>query len=196
MNLQLNVLKKNELRYQGLLTVKMMVVGSVSILVAVLLLIFSSACIVNVALQAKLKHTRDEWVQMEPEVTVARAQLNAKVLNRQAEAALDKWSNRTGAPAYKILRELQKHIPDQMELSRLYMGLIQSGSTGNPECKLQLSGRVEGKELLTVKFKQSLNESESVKSFCGDVRLISSSRESDTSWLFSFEGKRIIREAP
>ena len=50
--------------------------------------------------------------------------------------------------------------------------------------------------MMAVELKRNLNNSKQLRNFCDEVRLISSRRESDASWIFSLEGKRIIEEAP
>ena len=125
-------------------------------------------------------------------------QTSAAAENRKTLAALDEWSERTGAPLHKIMRELQGSVPTQVQLSRVYTKITESGSSGQPECILQLSGWAvgEGGDMLAVEFKRNLNNSKELRSFCDEVRLISSQRESDTSWVFSLKGMRILEEAP
>jgi hypothetical protein len=198
MNLQINLLKKSEQRYQGIVSMKVMVLGSAAGFAGFLLLFGMLAGIARVTVLANLERTRREWTRQEPLAAVVRLQTAAIVANRKTHASLDEWSERTGAPVFKIIRELQSSVPTHIQLSRAFVGITDTGSSGHPECVLQLSGWAEGEggELLAVEFKRNLNNSSELRGFCDEVRLISSRRESDTSWVFSLEGKRIIQEAP
>lgn len=198
MNLQVNLLKKSERRYQGIVSMKVIVMGSAAVFVGILLLFFVLAGIAKVTVLANLERTRREWIRQEPRAAIIRMQTTAASANRRTLASLNKWSERTGAPLYQIVRELQGSVPAQIQLSRVYAGMTEAGSSGHPECVLQLSGWAVGKggELLAVEFKRNLNNTKHLKSFCNEVRLISSRRESPASWSFSLEGKRIIEETP
>ena len=198
MNLQINLLKKGERRYQGIVSMKVMVMGAIAVFGGILLLFFVLAGIAKVTVLANLERTRREWTRKMPVSSVIGMQTSAAAANRRTSASLDEWSERTGAPLYKIMRELQSSVPTSVQLSRVYAEIIEEGSSGQPECVLQLSGWTvgEGGEMLAVEFKRNLNNSKELRSFCDEVRLISSRRETDASWVFSLEGKRIIEEAP
>lgn len=198
MNLQINLLKKNERRYQGIVSMKVMVMGAIAVFGGILLLFFVLAGIAKVTVLANLERTRREWTRQMPISSVIRMQTAAASANRRTLNSLDEWSERTGAPLHKIMRELQNSVPTQVQLSRVYAEITESGSSGQPECVLQLSGWAvgEGGDMLAVEFKRNLNYRKELRSFCDEVRLISSRRESDASWVFSLEGKRIVEEAP
>ena len=198
MNMQINLLKKGERRYQGIVSMKVMVMGAIAVFGGILLLFFVLAGIAKVTVLANLERTRREWTRKMPVSSVIGMQTSAAAANRRTSASLDEWSERTGAPLYKIMRELQSSVPTSVQLSRVYAEIIEEGSSGQPECVLQLSGWTvgEGGEMLAVEFKRNLNNSKELRSFCDEVRLISSRRETDASWVFSLEGKRIIEEAP
>jgi len=198
MNLQINLLKKNERRYQGIVSMKVMVMGAIAVFGGILLLFFMLSGIAKVTVLANLDRTRKDWILQMPVSAIIRMQTEAAALNRRTSASLDEWSERTGAPLHKIMRELQGSVPAQVQLSRVYAKIIEAGSSGQPECVLQLSGWAvgEGGDMLAVEFKRNLNNSKELRSFCDEVRLISSRRETDDSWVFSLEGKRMIEEAP
>lgn len=197
MNLQINLLEKNERRYQGVVSMKVMVLGSVLVFVGILLLFFVLTGIAKVTAMANLERTRREWTRQMPIAAVIRTQGEAVAANRKTAEALENWTARSGAPFHKIIRELQRSVPSQVQLSRVYAGVTDSGTPGKSGCVLQLSGWAvgEGGELLAVEFKRNLNASEQITGFCNEARLISSRRETDTSWVFSLEGRRTIEEA-
>lgn len=196
MSLQVNLLKKNERRYQGIVSMKVMIMASAAVFIGILLLFFVLTGIAKMTVLANLDRVRREWTRQMPVAGAIRLKSSASAANRRTVASLDEWSERTGAPFYKIMRELQRSVPRQIQLVRVFAGMNESGSSGHPEYVLQLSGWAvgEGGELLAVEFKRNLNDSEYLASFCDEVRLISSRRESDFRWVFSLEGKRIVQE--
>ena len=194
MNLYVNFLKKNEQRYQGIVSMKVMVLGSAAVLIGILALFFVLAGIHKVTLMAHLERTRREWTRLEPISAAIQQQADAAHSNRKAYEAIQEWTRRTGAPLYKILRELQRSVPTQVQIFRLEAGVFPDMKNGNSECSLQLNGRAEGAggELLAVEFKRNLNGSTEVKNFCNEVRLVSSQREAGDVWVFAMEGRREI----
>lgn len=196
MNLQINLLKKSERRYQGIVSMKIMVLGSAAVFSGILLLFFVLAGIWKVTLLANLERTRREWTRQAPVAEVVRLQTEASAINRRTLNELNEWSDRTGAPMYKIMRELQRSVPTQIQLSRVYAAVEEEETGADPECILQLSGWAvgEGGELLAVEFKRNLNDSKELRDFCDEVRLVSSQRETGASWVFSLEGRRVIEE--
>jgi len=198
MNLQINLLKKSEQRYQGIVSMKVIVLGSAALLIGILALFFLLSGIHKVTLMAHLERTRREWARLEPGSQVVRRQSDAARANRRAYKNVQGWAKRTGAPLYKIMRELQRSVPVQVQVFRLEAGVFPSLKNGNPECSLQLNGRAEGTggEMLAVELKRNLNGSSEVRSFCNEVRLVSSQRETGDAWVFSMEGRREIGDAP
>jgi len=197
MNLQVNLLKKSEQRYQGIVSMKVMVLGSASVLIGILVLFFLLAGIHKVTMMAHLERTRREWSRLEPVAAAVRRQADAAGANRKAYESVQEWSKRTGASFYKIMRELQRSVPPHVQIFRLEAGIMPRLKDGNSECMLQLSGRAEGKggELLAVEFKRNLNSSSEIQSFCSEVRLVSSQREIGDVWIFSMEGRRELGES-
>ncbi len=197
MNLQINLLKKSERRYQGIVSMKVMVLGSATVLIGILALFFVLAGIHKVTLMAHLERTRREWIRIEPISLTVRRQVDATRANRKSYEGVQEWAKRTGAPLYKILRELQRSVPVQVQVFRLEAGVFPGQKEGISECTLQLNGRAEGVggELLAVEFKRNLNGSTEVQNFCNEVRLVSSQREADDVWVFAMEGRREIGDA-
>jgi len=196
MNLQINLLKKAEQRYQGIVSMKVLVAGSVAVFVGILLICLLFSSIARVALNANIERARREWSRQEPIATAVRKQSEALAQNRQTISVLEGWSKRTGAPMYKIMHELQRSVPAQMQLSRLYAGVMPNERSGKPEYQLQLSGWAVGKggNLLAVKFKRNLNANEVIRNFCNDIRLVSSQREMGEVWIFALEGRKPVED--
>lgn len=194
MNLQINLLKKNEQRYQGIVSMKVLVVGASAVFIGILVIFFLLAVIAKGSLNASLEHARREWARQEPVEAAIRRQSEAAACNGRTLSMLEGWAERTGAPMYQIMHELQCSVPAQMQFSRLYAGVMPNENSGKPEYQLQLSGWAVGKggNLLAVEFKRSLNANEVIRNFCGEIRLVSSQREMGEVWLFALEGRKTV----
>ena len=189
MNLQINLLSKIERRYQGIVSMKVMVMGSVGVLVGITVLVFSLAGISRMTLNANLDRVRREWERINPLATVVRSDGYAATANLDALKKLREWSG-SAVPVNAVLRAVQKETPGQMQLSSLFAGIEEREGA---HCVLRMSGRVRG-ELAAVETKRKLNADSDVRSFCSEVRLISSYREQGELWSFALEGVRRVGE--
>jgi hypothetical protein len=190
MSLQVDLLKKTERRYQGIVSMKVMVLGSVSVLAGTTMLVLSLAGISRATQNANLKRARREWERVSPQAAVIRANGAAAENNRKTLERLDLWAKGGSAAMYKILREVQSEIPEMIQLQSLRAGILESDAEGQPAYYiLRLSGRALG-ELVAVDAKRKLSSNQDIVGFCGDVRLISSEREAGDVWTFALEGRR------
>ncbi|QHI70829.1 hypothetical protein [Tichowtungia aerotolerans] len=190
MSLQVDLLKKTERRYQGIVSMKVMVLGSVGVLVGTTVLVLSLAGISKATQNANLKRARREWDRVSPLAAVIRANGAAAETNRKTIERLDVWAKGGSAAMYKILRETQGEIPDMIQLRSLRAGILEDETDDQPSYYiLRLSGRALG-ELVAVEARRKLNSNRDITGFCGDVRLISSEREAGDVWTFAMEGRR------
>ena len=189
MSLQVNLLKKTERRYQGIVSMKVMALGSVSVLAGITVLVFSLAGISKVTLNANLDRARREWERLNPLVSVVRTSQTAAAVNRKTLAGLEGWSQGDHLSMFSILRAVQSRIPAQMMVDNFYTGIEQASDKDPAYCTLRLSGRSQG-ELTAVEAKRQLNANAEVRGFCGEVKLVSSQRESGDIWIFALEGRR------
>jgi hypothetical protein len=188
MSLQVNLLKKTERRFQGIVSMKVMVLGSAGVLVGITVLVLSLAGISKVTLNANLERARREWERLEPQAAVVRKDQTATAANRKTLAELESWAQ-GDLSMFSVLRAVQSRIPPQMTLENLYSGLEQASDTEPVYSTLRLSGRAQG-EMTAVDTKRQLNADAQVRGFCGEVKLGSSQRESGEVWIFSLEGRR------
>ncbi|GEM_PF-1304067 len=196
MNLQINLLKKSEQRYQGIVSMKVLIAGSIAVFVGILLIFFLLSSVARVTLNANIERARRQWSRQESIVTAIRKQSEAAASNHRTLTVLEGWSKRTGAPMYKIMHELQRSVPAQMQLSRLYAGIMPNEGSGRSEYQLQLNGWAVGKggNLLAVEFKRSLNANDVIRNFCNEIRLVSSQREMGEVWIFALEGRKPVED--
>lgn len=190
MSLQVNLLKKVERRYQGIVSMKVIALSSISLLAGITVLVFLLAGISRMTLSANLDRARREWARLDPQATVIRSGQAAITINRKTLSELESWSKGDHLSMFSILRAAQSQIPAQMSLETFYAGLEQASDTETIYYTLRLNGRAQG-ELMAVEAKRQLNAEVGLRRFCGEVKLVSSQRESGEVWIFSLEGRRL-----
>ena len=189
MSLQVNLLKKVERRYQGIVSMKVIALSSISLLAGITILVFLLAGISKMTLNANLDRARREWRRLDPQAAVIRSAQAAVDINRKTLAELDSWSKGDHPSMFSILRAVQSQIPAQMSLDRCYAGLEQYDAEP-VYYTLRRNGRAQG-ELTAVEAKRQLNSAAGLRRFCGEVKLVSSQREAGEMWLFALEGRRL-----
>ena len=189
MSLQINLLKKTERRYQGIVSMKVIVLSSISLLVAITVLVFLLAGISRMRLNANLDRVRRASARIEPQAVLVRNAQAAAAANRKTLAELERWAQGDHFSMFSILRAVQGRIPPKMTLENLYAGLENNLADGKPNYTLRFSGRAQG-ELTAVEAKRQLNENDEVRGFCGEVKLVSSQRDTGEIWIFSLDGHR------
>jgi hypothetical protein len=193
MSLQVNLLKKSEQRYQGIVSMKVMVLTSAGVLLGVTVLVFTLAGISKMTLHANLDRARREWERIEPLAAVIRAKQDAYIANQKTLEELEVWSKGDHVGMSGVLRAVQSEIPARMELNGLYAGIETSVPAEKEKEEdyyvLRLNGRAQG-ELTAVDAKRQLNGDPEVRGFCGEVKLVSSQRDDGDVWNFSMEGRR------
>ncbi len=187
MNLQVNFLNKTERRYQGIVSMKIMMLGAVSLLSGITILVFSLAGISKITLSIALDRVQSEWKQLEPQAAVVLKAQDALAANSKTLSELENWSKGDRLSMYRILYAAQSRIPPQMALDNFYAGLEQTADTAY--YTLRFSGRSVG-ELTAVDAKRQLNEDAGLRQFCGEIKLVSSQREANDVWIFALEGRR------
>ena len=190
MSLQINLLRKTERRYQGIVSMKVIVLSSISLLVAITVLVFLLAGISRMRMNANLDRTRRASDRIEPQAVLVRNAQAATIANRKTLADLQKWAQADHFPMFSLLRAVQSRIPARMTLENFYAGLEDSLADGKPNYTLRFSGRAQG-ELTAVEAKRQLNENAEVRGFCGEVKLVSSQRETGEIWIFALDGHRL-----
>lgn len=189
MNLQVDLLKKAERRYQGIVSMKVIALGSISVLAGISVLVFSLAGISKMTLRSNLDRARHEWERLSPQAAIVRNNQAAIGANGKTLAELEEWSHAGRLSMFGILRAVQHEIPAQMAVEHLYAGLEQASEKEPSYYTLRFSGRSRG-ELTAVEAKRQLNANAEVRGFCSEVKLVSSQRESGENWIFALEGRR------
>lgn len=189
MSLQVDLLKKTERRYQGIVSTKVMVLGSAGVLIGTMVVVLSLATLSKATHNANFKRAQREWDRLNPLATVVRQNGAAAEENKKTLQKMDLWAKGGSASMYTILREVQREIPAMIQLNNLRAGILEGEEKEPSYYILRLSGRALG-ELVAVEAKRKLNSNNNIKAFCGNVRLVSSERESGDVWTFALEGRR------
>jgi hypothetical protein len=189
-SLQINLLKKTERRYQGIVSMKVMVLSSVSLLASITVLVFLLAGISRVTLNSNLDRTRRALQRIEPKADQVRSAKAATAANIETLAELERWAQGDHFSMFSILRAVQSRIPAQMTLENLHAGMEQAGDTDPVYYTLRISGRSQG-ELTAVDAKRQLNDSAEIRNLCGEVKLVSSQRDTGEIWIFALDGRRL-----
>lgn len=191
MSLQINLLDKSERRFQGIVSMKVMALGSFGLLAGITMLVLLLAGISKVTLNSNLDRARRESERLEPQAVKVRNEQAAAVANRKTLADLEGWAQGDHLSMFSILRAVQSRIPAQMTLENFYVGLEQGMDTEPAYYTLRFSGKAQG-ELTAVEAKRQLNANAEVRGFCGEVKLVSSQRASGDVWMFALEGRRPV----
>jgi hypothetical protein len=189
MSLQVNLLKKSERRFQGIVSMKVMALGSVGVLAGITILVFSLAGISKVTLNSNLDRARRESERLEPQAATVRSAQAAVAANRKTLTELEGWAQGDHLSMHRILYAVQSRVPPQMTLDNFFAGIEQADAKASAYYTLRLSGRSQG-ELTAVEAKRQLNANAEVRGFCGEVKLVSSQREAGEIWIFALEGRR------
>ncbi len=191
MSLQINLLKKTERRYQGIVGMNVMVMGSVSVFAGITILTFLLAGISKITMSANLERARHEWKLLEPKAAVLRAAQDAAFANHKKLSELKNWSEGACLPMYSVLRSVQESVPAEMELWHFSAGIEQPGENDPLTYEFRISGTADG-EMTALEAKRKLNDDAELRSFCGEIKLISSKRYVGDAWAFELEGHRSI----
>lgn len=195
MSLRVDLLKKNERRYQGIVSMKVMVLGSVGVLLGTSLLVLALALISQATQSSNYKRAKKSWEDIKPTVAVIKENGVAAEANRKTLERIDAWTKGGSVPMYKILREVQKEIPAEIQLQSMRAGILEGESEDQESYYiLRISGLAIG-ALLPVDAKLKFNSNENITGFCGDVRLISSDPVGEDMRSFAIEGRRAQEEA-
>jgi len=168
---------------------KVMVLGSAGVLIGTTVLVLSLAMLSKATQNANYKRAQREWDRLNPLATVVRQNGAAAEANKKTLDKMDLWAKGSSASMYTILREVQREIPAMIQLNNLRAGILEGEEDEPSYYILRLSGRALG-ELVAVEAKRKLNSNDNVEAFCGNVRLVSSERESGDVWTFALEGRR------
>jgi hypothetical protein len=189
MSFRVNLLNKTERRYQGIVSMKVMVLGSLSVLVGTTVVVLSLAGISQAGQKANLKRSRLEWDRISPQAEAVRVKGIAAEKNQKTLARLDVWVKGGNAPMYQILREVQKEIPAAIQLKSLRAGIMKGEDKNQSDFyMLRLSGTDD--EMVGTTAASALKANKIISNYCGEILLKASSSVN----AFAMEGRRPLED--
>lgn len=118
MKLRVNLLRDNEARYQGPVSLRFAMVAGGSTAAIILLILIGIAVHRHVSTSHSLAFARDQWQRLEPEFKVVQSK-QKQLRDRQAlQAELGLWTS-TRVNWYRVLRDLQAIVPPSVQLRQL-----------------------------------------------------------------------------
>ncbi|MDH3981638.1 MAG: hypothetical protein OES84_01915 [Kiritimatiellaceae bacterium] len=146
---RVNLLKKNELRYQGAVSSRTILISAVATPIVLIALISGLNLIRYSRLQSALKKSRQTWSQLEPQYKKFQTESKDLTKSKILIGLFDGWE-KSRLPFSSLLSEMQSVVPQNIQFSRLS---IRNASTvtayKKPEemrlaCKLVIEGKSHG----------------------------------------------------
>jgi hypothetical protein len=179
---------EQQLSMKGLVTV------CVSVLAGSGLLLLLAAGLSNLSLNADLEKARREWNDLHAQETAVLRARDAARVNETTFITLQNGEEGDWPRMYSVLRAVQENVPSLMRLYHFSADVAQDREKDALTRTLRISGTAVG-ELTAVDAKRQLTADARLRSFCGEIRLISSRRYFEESWAFALEGSRLAEGA-
>lgn len=115
---RVNLLKKEEQRYQGAVSQRFILINLVVLPVLIIAILSAVKLIQYSSLQSDLKYSREMWVTLEPRLERYKEQQRQLNENKQVISILQGWqSSQTSIEGF--LLDIQQSVPEEIQLSRI-----------------------------------------------------------------------------
>lgn len=180
MKLRVNLLKEGETRYQGPVSLRFLVRAGGGTIIAIIVLVVGIAIQRQVMLTRNLKWSQAEWQRIGPRYEEIKKKQTLLTNYKGLLEELQQWGY-TNTSWHEMLLELQKNVPESVQLSRLQVDGAwtfikppavppKEGSTAPPrelpstparQITLTVAGKVTGElaDEVVVRFTKSLEKS-------------------------------------
>jgi hypothetical protein len=115
---RVNLLKKNEQRYQGAVSRRFMLVSIVVTPILFIAVISGVKLIQYTGVQANLRSSSEIWSDLKPRLSLYQDEQRGLNANLQALKLIDGWKN-TQILQSRLLTEIQDSVPQNIQLKRL-----------------------------------------------------------------------------
>jgi hypothetical protein len=142
---RVNLLKKNEQRYQGAVSSRVIYMGIIAVPILVVAILGGVTLIQHRRVQSNLKESRATWTDTEPRLKRFEADHKRLTDNRQALELLEGWrSSRT--PIAGLLSDLQDTVSPNIQIIRLSIQTVGAARSAKTAGELDTSYKllVEG----------------------------------------------------
>ena len=138
---RVNLLKKNEQRYQGTVSRRFMFVSIVVTPILFIAILSGVKLIQYGGVQADLRATRDIWDNLEPRLASSQDQQNGLKSNRKAISLINGWQD-SQVSMEGLLLDIQKAIPENIQITRISIRSDVKGSIYRDVSELGLDYRL------------------------------------------------------
>lgn len=175
--MRVNLLRKTEVRYQGAVSRRFLITTIVTTSLLVLLLFSVILCMGWQARRMKVKRLMAQMDELKPKVTRVEELQAVVTHNTKTRNALQHWRE-TRAVWHGALRDIQLQIPESIQLNVLDISVTDAEGQDSA-CRMDLRGTAVSSqpEDVVVRFRRSLLEVGSLKSYFSSIKLVSFSRQ-------------------
>ena len=119
MNYQrVNILKKSEQRYQGMVSRRFVIISLVATPILLIALLSGVKLIQYAGVQSELKAGREIWITLEPKLALFNEEKKGLADHRQILSLFEGW-RASQAPVIELLEGIQDSVPDNIQFTRL-----------------------------------------------------------------------------
>ncbi len=181
MKTSVNLLRKAEERYQGPISRKFIIFGSVCLVAVLLLLVVGTFVMRGYRTRLELSWARERWAGLEPIMQHAGQQQKIVAVNAAALGALEKWKSSRYLLA-SMLAELRLVAPENIQFTSLSVASDRNAPNADAvwNYTVRLDGRAEGEKLeeLVVGFRRLLLTQAAITNAFSAIRLVSFRKDS------------------
>ena len=208
MKLRVNLLKEGETRYQGPVSIRFLARAGGGTIIAIVLLVVGIAVQRQIMLTRNLKWSQAEWERIGPRYDEIKKKQALLANYKNLLEELQQWGY-TNTDWHLMLLELQKDVPESVQLSRLQIdgswtfikppaAPPKEGSTAPPRempsaparlIRLTIAGKVTGElaDEVVVRFTKSLEKSKGFDTLFDTMKLQRLFRDSSDAANRQFE---------
>ena len=125
---RVNLLKKNEQRFQGAVSRKFIFISAVVAPILLISVLSGIKLIQYSGVQSQLLSSREIWEDLEPRLVLYKEERRGLNMNRTGLDLFNGW-NETQASFVKLLTDIQANVPEQIQFTRLS---VRSQPTSHP----------------------------------------------------------------
>ncbi len=203
---RVNLLKKSERRYQGVVSRRFIFVSMVVTPIFLIAILSGIKLVQYNGVQANLKASREIWADLEPQLERFQNQQRGLNTNRQAIDLIQGWRN-SQVSMEGLLLDIQQTIPEQIQLTRVSVrseiktSVYRNKDELDLDYRLVLQGVSQGAQAegMVINLRKNLLKKEHLTATFDSVKLTSmrkrEGRAGENMREFSLEGMGLQGEA-
>ena len=177
---RVNLLKKNEQRYQGVVSRRFMLISVVVTPVLFIAILSGVKLIQFTGVQSSLKSSREIWEDLNPRLSLYKDEQRGLNANRDAMTLIDGWKSTQISPS-GLMSEIQSEVPLNIQITRLSIrsdpkvSVYDDIEDFSMDYKLVLQGVSQGDlaENAVIGLRKSLLKTELMRNTFESVKLVS-----------------------